>query len=114
MLNVYPLRATKITNTFPSNFDSVIHTQNLAYISEKIYDQAELIAAWGVHIEDRPYFADILVEINQIAKEKHAKWICLSRTKAGHPHHPTRLAYNKMTFERFDMDCYINQLKKEK
>ena len=114
MLNLYPLRATKITKVFPLESDSAIHAQNLAYISQKIYDRAELVAAWGTHIDDRPYFIDALTEINDIAKEKHANWIYLSKTKAGHPHHPTRLAYHKMTFEHFDMDCYIQTLKKEK
>lgn len=114
MLNLYPLRATKITNVFPAEYDSAVYARNLGYISERIYSGAELVAAWGTHIGDRPYFIEALTQINQIAKEKHAKWICLNKTKAGHPHHPTRLAYHKMTFEHFDMDCYIRMLKKEK
>ena len=32
--------------------------------------------------------------INRLVKEKDATWLCLSVTKGGHPHHPTRLAYN--------------------
>jgi hypothetical protein len=42
-----------------------------------------------------------------VIKEKSAKWICLKKTKDGHPHHPTRLAYDEMEFAPFDMDEYI-------
>ena len=80
---------------------------NYQYISERIPKGAEIIAAWGSHIQDREYFVTALKQINEIVKRKNAKWICLSKTKKGHPHHPIRLAYNKMTFENFDMDEYL-------
>ena len=111
MLNIYPLRATKIDSRFHTVCDSKISECNLKYISEKIYDGAEVVAAWGTHICDREYFLNILESINGIIKDKKAKWICLCKTKHGHPHHPTRLAYSKMTFEPFNMDEYIQNLK---
>ena len=112
MLNIYPLRATQIDSTFHNVCDSEICEYNLKCISERIYDGAEIIAAWGTHICDKGYFIDILERINNIVKNKNAKWICLSKTKHGHPHHPTRLAYSKMTFEPFNMDEYIQTMKR--
>lgn len=111
MFNIYPLRATKINDDFPDLCDNVVCDCNLEYIRERIYDGAEIVAAWGIHICDRDYFISILEKINDIVEEKNAKWICLSKTKNGHPHHPTRLAYDKMTFEIFDMNEYLYNMK---
>ena len=59
----------------------------------------------------RKFFIEELEKINEIVKSKNAKWICLAKTKDGHPRHPLYLAYNKMTFEEFDMDAYIQDNK---
>lgn len=114
MLNIYPLRATKIDSAFPKKCDVDICAKNLHYIEKTIYKSAEVVAAWGSHIRDRDYFIDILDQINRLLKEKDATWLCLSVTKGGHPHHPTRLAYNKMTFDFFDMDTYIQNMRNTK
>lgn len=111
MFNIYPLRATRIDSEFHDVCDNEICELNLKHIKERIYEGAEIVAAWGTHICDRPYFVDILEKINDIVKGKNAKWICLTKTKEGHPHHPTRLSYNKMTFEPFNMDEYIQYMK---
>ena len=110
MFNLYPLRATKIKSDFPVIRDENICKLNYQYISERITNGSEIVAAWGTHISDRAYFTTALKEINAIVKERGAKWVCLSKTKYGHPHHPTRLAYDKMTFEAFDMDEYLECL----
>ena len=110
MLNLYPLRATKIKNDFPVVCDENICKLNYQYISERITKGSEIVAAWGTHISDRTYFTSALKEINAIVKQRGAKWVCLNRTKYGHPHHPTRLSYDKMTFEAFDMDEYLENL----
>ena len=110
MFNIYPLRATKIKSDFPVVCDENICKLNYQYIRERITKGSEIVAAWGTHISDRTYFASALKEINAIVKESGAKWLCLSKTKYGHPHHPTRLAYDKMTFEAFDMDEYLESL----
>lgn len=112
MLNIYPLRATKLKKDFPRICDEAVCEQNYSHISQRIEAGTELVAAWGTHICDRTYFISSLEKINEIAKHKGAKWVCLCKTKKGHPHHPTRLAYEKMTFERFDMDEYLERLKK--
>ena len=110
MFNLYPLRATKIKSDFPVVCDENICKLNYQYISERIPKGSEIVAAWGTHISDRAYFVSALREINAIVKQRGAKWVCLSRTKQGHPHHPTRLAYDKMTFEEFDMDEYLESV----
>jgi hypothetical protein len=43
----------------------------------------------------------------QVMVVNFSNWICLKKTKDGHPHHPTRLAYDEMEFALFDMDKYI-------
>lgn len=114
MFNLYPLRATIIKQDFPKDCDKKVCELNYQYISERIPKGAEIIAAWGSHIQDREYFVTALKQINEIVKRKNAKWICLSKTKKGHPHHPIRLAYNKMTFENFDMDDYLTIINSSK
>lgn len=111
MLNLCPLRATNINKNFFVKCNDEMFAFNLECIRERIYDSAEVVAAWGAHISDSEIFIDSLEKINDIIKEKNAKWICLSETQSGHPHHPTRLAYKNMTFEVFDMDMYIHKLK---
>jgi len=112
MLNIYPLRATKIDRSFPLVCDNEICALNLRWINDRIHKGSQVVAAWGTHIRDRAYFIDLLKAINDIVKEKKASWICLSKTKYGHPHHPIRLSYEKMTFESFDMDEYIRNMEK--
>lgn len=114
MLNLYPLRATKIDENYDSVCNDSISNENLKYIEDRIPEGAEIIAAWGGMITARDYFISILNQINNIVKKKNAKWIALSITKKGHPHHPIRLSYEKMTFEPFDVDNYLSNLSKKK
>jgi hypothetical protein len=107
MLNIYPMRATELDSKYPKEADEALLEQNLRYISERIKQGDEVIAAWGTHICDHDYFLKTLIHINEVIKAKSAKWICLKKTKDGHPHHPTRLAYDEMEFALFDMDKYI-------
>ncbi len=107
MLNIYPVRATELDSKYPKVEDEALVEQNLRYISERIKQGDEVIAAWGTHICDHDYFLRSLIRINEVMKAKSAKWICLKKTKEGHPHHPTRLAYDEMEFAPFDMDKYI-------
>ena len=113
MLNLYPVRATVLDASFPMERDDSIAKMNLQGIERRIKSGDAIIAAWGTQILARPYFIDAVIEINDVIKMKKAKWLCLSKTKYGHPHHPTRLAYKNMTFEEFDMDRYIATLRKK-
>jgi hypothetical protein len=112
MLNIYPVRATQIDESFDAACNESISNRNLELISQRIQEGTEIVAAWGSHICDRDYFTDILIKINDIVKSKKAHWVVLSLTKFGHPHHPTRLAYDKMTFDSFDVDTYISKILK--
>lgn len=113
MFNIYPFRATKIDKDFPNTLQEKIVTDNVNYIEQRIIEGMEVVAAWGTHIEDREFFINALEAINKVVLKKKAKWICLSKTNKGHPHHPTRLAYNSMSFEEFDMNTYIEKIKKK-
>ena len=112
MLNIYPLRATNIDANFDKSCNKKLSDENLKYIAGSIPMNAEIVAAWEANIAARDYFIDILKQINAIVENKNGKWICLSLTKSGHPHHPTRLAYNKMTFNTFDIETYISKFQK--
>lgn len=112
MLNIYPLRATNIDANFDKSCNKKLSDENLKYIAGSIPMNAEIVAAWEANIAARDYFIDILKQINAIVENKNGKWICLSLTKSGHPHHPTRLSYNKMTFNTFDIETYISKFQK--
>lgn len=113
MLNLYPVRATKISNTFFELYFQREMAINLEYVKNVIKTGQNIVAAWGCHITDKTYFLQSLIEINKIVSSTSAKWLCLSKTKYGHPHHPTRLSYSKMNLIPFDMYSYINLLNKQ-
>lgn len=112
MLNIYPLRATKIDNNFDKSCNKKLSDENLKYIADSIPMSAEIVAAWGTNIVTRDYFIEILRQINEIVSNKKGKWVYLSLTKSGHPHHPTRLAYDKMIFAPFDIETYFTKFQK--
>lgn len=112
MFNIYPVRATRIDDNFPEKPDENIVSKNVQYFSERINKSDKILAVWGTHILERDFFVELLEIFNNAVKEAGAEWICLEKTKYGHPHHPTRLSYDKMTFESFDMDSYILSMRK--
>ena len=108
MLNLCPTRATKINNDFFESYCEKEIITNLEYIKNIIKPGQNIVAAWGSHITDKSYFLQSLIEIDKIVNNANAKWLCLSKTKYGHPHHPTRISYSKMDLMPFDMKSYIN------
>lgn len=112
MLNIYPVRATKINNNFLNSYDEREMRENLKYVKNIVMCNKDVVASWGTNITDTNYFIKSLVEINKIVDKAGAKWLCLARTKYGHPHHPTRIAYDKMELNLFDMNSYIKSLQK--
>lgn len=110
MLNLCPVRATKISDDFMKTYCEKEIFINLEYAKSVIKNGQNIVAAWGGHITDRDYFLQSLIEINKVVNTANAKWVCLSKTKYGHPHHPTRIAYSKMDLMPFDMESYINLL----
>lgn len=112
MLNLCPIRATKINNDFFKACTEKEMTDNLEYVKSIIKEGQNVVAAWGCHITDSSLFIQALTEINEIINSANANWVCLSKTKYGHPHHPTRIAYSKMGLNQFDMKSYIDSLDK--
>lgn len=112
MLNLCPIRATKINNDFFKDCTKKEMTNNLEYVKSIIKEGQNVVAAWGCHITDSSLFVQALIEINKIVNSANASWVCLSKTKYGHPHHPTRIAYSKIGLNQFDMKSYINLLDK--
>lgn len=110
MLNLCPVRATKISDDFGKLYSEKEMLKNLEYIKSVVKNGQNIVAAWGCHITDRSCFLRSLTEINKIVNGANAKWVCLSKTKSGHPHHPTRIAYSKMDLMPFDMKSYIDSL----
>lgn len=110
MLNLCPVRATKISDDFWKLYSEKEMLRNLEYIKSVVKNGQNIVAAWGCHITDRSCFLRSLTEINKIVNGANAKWVCLSKTKSGHPHHPTRIAYSKMDLMPFDMKSYIDSL----
>lgn len=110
MLNLCPVRATKISDDFMKTYCEKEVLINLEYAKSVIKNGQNVVAAWGGHITDRDYFLQSLIEINKVVNTVNAKWVCLSKTKYGHPHHPTRIAYSKTDLMPFDMESYINLL----
>lgn len=110
MLNLCPVRATKISDDFGKLYSEKEMLKNLEYIKSVVKNGQNIVAAWGCHITDRNYFLQSLIEINEVINSANAKWVCLSKTKSGHPHHPTRIAYSKMDLMPFNMRSYIDLL----
>lgn len=110
MLNLCPVRATKISDDFWKLYSEKEMLRNLEYVKSVVKNGQNIVAAWGCHITDRSCFLRSLTEINKIVNGANAKWVCLSKTKSGHPHHPTRIAYSKMDLMPFDMKSYIDSL----
>ncbi len=110
MLNLCPIRATKINNCLFDTYCEQEMTTNLKYIKSVIKKEQNIVAAWGCHISDKNCFLQSLIEIDKIVDSTEAKWVCLSKTKSGHPHHPTRIAYSNMDLMPFDIKTYIDLL----
>lgn len=107
MLNLCPIRATKINNDVFKSYTEQAMADNFECIRSVIKENQKIVAAWGSHITDSKFFLQALAEIDKIVVSANANWVCLSKTKYGHPHHPTRIAYSQMALNPFDMKSYI-------
>ena len=93
MFNVYAQRATD-PNHMEKHCNLAMHKENMqafTYILS-ISQTPAIWAAWGTIIEKRPYLADCLLDMIEIAREYNASWYCAGAcSKKGHPHHPLYL-----------------------
>ena len=112
MFNVYAQRATK-----PDDMDQErnerLHMENLlafrALLTEaSAHGKAPVVwAAWGTIIEKRPWLRNCVSDMEAIAEENHADWVCAGKLSAkGHPHHPLYLKKNEV-YQAFDIRGYL-------
>ncbi|MDE6811670.1 MAG: DUF1643 domain-containing protein [Muribaculaceae bacterium] len=91
MLNVYPLRSTKIEE-LPAELNPDLHQKNLLYITDEIskIDNPTILVAHGNSISKKKYLRSCLQDIlKELAQFKTAKFIQLGDlTNEGNPRHP--------------------------
>lgn len=110
MFNLYPQRATR-PDDMEQDCNPFLRKENAAafrWALEQTRDGAPAVwAAWGAVIEKRPYLADCLADLAQVAREIGARWYCAGpRSKKGHPHHPLYLRKDSV-LEPFDAEEYV-------
>jgi hypothetical protein len=112
MLNLYPVRATDC-RTLPVKPDPQAYCENLDQI-ERIIGAAKapvIWAAWGSGIRIHDYFLSAVHTLAVRLQPFAPTWIHFgSLTKAGHPRHPSRLAY-AWRFASFDCASYARRLR---
>ncbi len=112
MFNVYAQRATR-----PDDMDIVcnkcLHDENIQAFRSLLKavsasgNEPVIWAAWGAVIEKRPWLTDCVRELEQIANEYNACWVCAGQcTRKGHPHHPLYLKKDE-PFHQFDIRRYL-------
>ena len=113
MFNVYAQRATRpddmdlIRNDFLHNenmlaFHAMLELASLSGTVPVIW------AAWGTIIEKRSWLMDCVNDMQLIAREFDAKWVCAGKcSRKGHPHHPLYLKKDE-SFYDFDIEGYIS------
>ncbi len=108
MSNLYPLRCTH-PDLLPEERSEILCQQNLEYMAELFtsVEQPVIWAAWGNPVCLRPYFFDCLAEIVTMLEPFEVGWKHLHiPTKAGHPRHPSRLAYQVSSYH-MDIENYL-------
>ena len=111
MVNLYPLRKT-FPHELPKRKNNAHHLQNLQEIQQILADQSEIsiLAAWGNPITERPYLKKCLKDIYETLSDQRVNWLQVgSLTKAGHPRHPSRVAY-ALGLQTFDIQQYLEWL----
>ena len=109
MLNLYPRRATD-PNRIDKTADTALMRENLEHVEDVLsaMRRTEIWAAWGNLISTRPYFIHCLKEIHDVTARHSCRWVQFGdNTKAGHPRHPSRLAYGCRKTD-FDIGMYLD------
>jgi hypothetical protein len=111
MFNLYAQR-TPYPKNLPTTFDNQLHSDNVFHIKATLdrFDDISILAAWGGDITIRSYLKKCLTEIFRNTNNKNIKWLKIGdMTQSGHPRHPSRGAYLKLT--DFDIDSYLKTIK---
>lgn len=109
MLNLYPQRATDPKNIH-NKFNKKIHQKNLDIISNNLFDNCTIWAAWGGNITIRSYLVSCLRDIYDLTKEIECSWNTIDDRIYEHPRHPLYLP-EKATIKKFDIDLYLKRFK---
>jgi hypothetical protein len=112
MFNVYAQRATRPDDMDPVR-NELLHGENLLAFRALLTDAAAggnapvIWAAWGAVIEKRPWLRDCVTDMEKIAEQYSAVWVCAGRCSVkGHPHHPLYLKKDEI-FRPFDIRRYL-------
>ena len=110
MLNLYAQRSTDFKGVHRER-DMKLHQGNLDAIREyfKMYDDLDVLVAWGNHIRKRNYLLDCFRDIANVLQEGKRKisWMQIGKlTKPGHARHPLHARYD-FGLKTFDIDSYL-------
>lgn len=116
MFNLYAQRATD-PERMEERFNLLLHENNLEafrYVLSQCAPPADIWAAWGALIEERPYLTDCLEGFVDAAREYGARFVCFGqRSRAGHPHHPLYLRRDSV-LQPFDAGAYLEDLRRRR
>ena len=112
MFNVYAQRATR-----PDDMDLFcnerLHHENLLAFRELLAIASAcgckpvVWAAWGAIIEKRSWLMKCVRDLNDLAEQVQADWVCAGNCSVkGHPHHPLYLKKDE-PFHEFDIRRYL-------
>jgi len=108
MTNLSPVRSTDpkklpkrmMAQTMTGNIDQILAYSNL-------HPNPLFWAAWGSDITTRGYLLRACAQLHAGVRDQGGSWVHFGAlTKAGHPRHPSRLAY-AWSFSAFDIDGYL-------
>lgn len=111
MFNLYSQRTTT-PNNLHTSLDEKLHNENISQILTLLnkYNDISILAAWGETIKKRKYFKKCLSDIYNKTKNKKITWLKIGElTLSGHPRHPSRGAYLKLT--KLDIEKYLLTIK---
>ena len=112
MFNVYAQRATR-----PDDMDLFcnkrLHQENLTAFRELLSIASAcgcspvIWAAWGAIIEKRSWLMDCVRDLNDLAEQVHADWVCAGKCSVkGHTQHQLYLKKDE-AFHEFDIRRYL-------
>ncbi|MDR3019318.1 MAG: DUF1643 domain-containing protein [Treponema sp.] len=118
MLNVYPKRE-KNPECIDVQCNDDLHNENIKQITKvinKYLDKGNItiLAGWGASIENQEWLLNkSLIEIINRIKDiaSNCKWVCLGKTKNGHPRHPL-FVNGTEKFQDFDIKVYMEKCMK--
>ena len=109
MTNLSAVRSTD-PKKLPKRMMAQTMTENIEQILavSKRYQNPVFWAAWGSDITTRGYLLKACAQLHAGTRAQGGSWVHFGAlTKAGHPRHPSRLAY-AWSFSKFDMDGYLS------